>query len=303
MGEPGTFKSFLAIDIALSVATGRPWQGRTALQGPVLFIAAEGHHAFRDRYHAWHVDRGCDKTSSFRLLAEPLNFRDPDHVGEVIRICREEFPTPPVLIIVDTLAQVFADGEENSSLDMGQFNTSCNRLRDEIGACVLVIHHFGWGPKRPRGHSSFFGALDTVIKVARRPNKSLEIALTCGKMRLAPEFGEIKLRMRSVELGDRGDSSLVVDDEVTPRESPSTAETDGYTRESRLYFNSRRLAERIMELGGSATLAEISRMYDRSPKTAQRYAENAEDRGLVVIKKVRENGTSKIRVYAVRKAA
>lgn len=303
MGEPGTFKSFLAIDIALSVATGRPWQRRTALQGPVLFIAAEGHHAFRDRYHAWHVDRGCDKTSSFRLLAEPLNFRDPDHVGEVVRICREEFPTPPVLIIVDTLAQVFADGEENSSLDMGQFNTSCNRLRDEIGACVLVIHLFGWGPKRPRGHSSFFGALDTVIKVARRPNKSLEIALTCGKMRLAPEFGEIKLRMRSVELGDRGDSSLVVDDEGISSTAPTNIESGRNARLSPIEYRSLQLVDLITELGGSATYEEVAKEHGRHVSTARRYVENAAALGLVVRGLVKENGTSKIRVYAVRKAA
>ena len=39
---PASFKSFLAIDWALSVAHGRDWNGRPTAQGAVVYLAMEG---------------------------------------------------------------------------------------------------------------------------------------------------------------------------------------------------------------------------------------------------------------------
>jgi len=41
-GPPASFKSFLAIDWALSVAHGRDWNGRPTAQGAVVYLAMEG---------------------------------------------------------------------------------------------------------------------------------------------------------------------------------------------------------------------------------------------------------------------
>lgn len=41
-GKSNSFKSFLAIDMALSVATGRVWQGQSVAHGRVLIVATEG---------------------------------------------------------------------------------------------------------------------------------------------------------------------------------------------------------------------------------------------------------------------
>ena len=41
IGSQESFKSFLAIDIAFAVATGRPWHGRAVIQGDVVYITAE----------------------------------------------------------------------------------------------------------------------------------------------------------------------------------------------------------------------------------------------------------------------
>mgnify|MGYP001228609381 CR=1 FL=1 len=48
-GMPGVGKSFVALDIALSVASGRPWQDHEVQQGPVLYVVAEGGHGTRRR--------------------------------------------------------------------------------------------------------------------------------------------------------------------------------------------------------------------------------------------------------------
>ena len=45
------------------------------------------------------------------------------------------------LIVLDTLARTFGDGDEKAARDMGGFVASVDRLRAETGAHVAVVHH------------------------------------------------------------------------------------------------------------------------------------------------------------------
>ena len=40
-GPSGAFKTFAALDVALSIASGQPWRGRAVQQGWVAYIVAE----------------------------------------------------------------------------------------------------------------------------------------------------------------------------------------------------------------------------------------------------------------------
>ena len=49
-GKSGSTKSYLAISLMLTVATGRPdWFGHKAKSGKVLYLCGEGHHAAYER--------------------------------------------------------------------------------------------------------------------------------------------------------------------------------------------------------------------------------------------------------------
>src|SRR5688572_19011703 len=52
-GPSGVGKSFLALDMALAVATGTDWQGHSVTQGHAVYIAAEGVRGIRKRVAAW----------------------------------------------------------------------------------------------------------------------------------------------------------------------------------------------------------------------------------------------------------
>ena len=60
----GHAKTFIALDWAASVATGRHWQGRTTEQRRVLYVAGEGAFGFKGRVDAWetgwHTEIGDD---------------------------------------------------------------------------------------------------------------------------------------------------------------------------------------------------------------------------------------------------
>jgi len=62
-GPSGGGKSFLALDGALSVATGRDWLGRPVQQGVVIYVLAEGASGFGARITAWEEDRGRRRRS------------------------------------------------------------------------------------------------------------------------------------------------------------------------------------------------------------------------------------------------
>src|SRR5699024_4965434 len=52
-GDPGSGKSFLAIDWACRVATGAPWRDYAVKAGTVAYIAGEGQHGLVRRFRAW----------------------------------------------------------------------------------------------------------------------------------------------------------------------------------------------------------------------------------------------------------
>ena len=52
-GEPGSGKSFMAIDAACSIASGKNFHDRPVARGPVIYIAGEGRRGVVRRINAW----------------------------------------------------------------------------------------------------------------------------------------------------------------------------------------------------------------------------------------------------------
>src|SRR5690242_14366574 len=53
VGEPGTYKSFIALGFAMCIKAGIPFAGRAVRQGPVVYVLAEGRGMFSLRTQAW----------------------------------------------------------------------------------------------------------------------------------------------------------------------------------------------------------------------------------------------------------
>ncbi len=76
IGPPGTGKTFLSLDLALSVATGRHWLDvKVGRPGPVIYIAADG-AGLKARVHAWKSAHGYrdDEPLGMSIWNEPVNF-------------------------------------------------------------------------------------------------------------------------------------------------------------------------------------------------------------------------------------
>lgn len=197
-GPPGAGKSFLAIDMAMSVATGRPWQGRPTQKGLVVYISAEGGAGIGKRVLAWLRHNNVEaKDANIAFLIESLPMtEDSEGVAILLKRLIEELEQKPALIVVDTLARCF-DGDENQQEDMNRFVAGVDLLRKELGCTVVIVHHTRLEADRERGNTAFRGAADTMIAVSIAAHN--EFTVSCNKQKDAEAFDELAFKLVSVE--------------------------------------------------------------------------------------------------------
>jgi hypothetical protein len=211
-GDPGCGKSFLAVDIGLSVATGMPFHGRSVKKGSVFFIAGEGHNGLARRFAAWAKDRdiSIDNAPLFKSsrAAQFLNADSAKGVAVAVNELAVRY-SDPALIIIDTLARNFGPGDENSTSDMSAFVAAIDDLKAGFPGCaVLIVHHSGHTEKgRARGAMALKGALDTEYRADKDESR---IKLTCTKMKDAEPPKALAFAFKSVDL-DGGASSAVLE--------------------------------------------------------------------------------------------
>jgi hypothetical protein len=211
-GDPGCGKSFIAADIALSVATGEPFHGRPTKQGAVFFIAGEGHSGLARRFHAWarHRGRGLAGVPMFKSnrAAQFLDAASAQAVADAVDALVSAHGVPR-MIVVDTLARNFGPGDENSTSEMGAFVAAMDDLRGRHPGCVvLIVHHSGHGDKqRARGAMALKGAIDFEYRAEKSDDT---ITLTNTKMKDATGPDPLAFRLQGVPLADGASSAAMV---------------------------------------------------------------------------------------------
>lgn len=173
-GASNSGKTFLSIDIAMSVATGIPVLGRNVVQKPVMYIAAEAPDGVRNRMRVWldkhpeinkakvQIGGGCHL---YPHQIDLFGNVDVDQVISDILNLNHHQCTEIGLIVIDTLARVSGGANENSN-DMSVVMSHCDRIKNATGATILLIHHSGKNEAQgARGWSGVRAAVDTEIEV------------------------------------------------------------------------------------------------------------------------------------------
>ena len=183
IGSSGGGKSFIAIDMACSIASGLPFHGRTTTLGTVLYVASEGKRGLTTRVEAWCHKHGISSENlDLHISQQKLPMHDNNAVRDVLK--EANLIGNVRLIIIDTLARSFGGHNENSTQDMNHFISNCDRLKAEHRS-IMIVHHSGHSAERARGNSAFYAALDAELSVKKTNH---DIAVTCTKMKDAPEF-------------------------------------------------------------------------------------------------------------------
>ena len=193
-GPSGVGKSFVALDLALSIATGRPWHGHPVKQGPVLYVVTEGLWGFRSRLSAWEQHFEVSVAGGVHFTREAIQL-----VNDQRRVASRVIELQPTLIVFDTLAQVAEGLDENSSKDMGQVTAALRAIKlSSSNTTVLVVHHTGHQEQgRLRGHSLLKASADWILGL-RRARKPGELVLSREKARDAATGKNSALVLRPV---------------------------------------------------------------------------------------------------------
>lgn len=253
-GESGAGKSFFALDLVMAIAQGSPWRGHDVRQGTVAYIVAEGAGGFTVRLRAYAEHHGVDLAASpVHILGDAPNFLEKGDIKDLLAALRQ-LPALSV-VVVDTLAQVTAGGNENSGEDMGRALAHCKVLSKATGAMVLLVAHSGKDSTRGlRGWSGIKGALDVEILVERSDKYR---SATVTKMKDGEGEGEeFAFSLGSVHLGvdDEGDAitSCVVQHGATVPKGERKTQPKGVWQQLVM-----RVAQTLTDLPGDVTTTQL----------------------------------------------
>lgn len=183
-GPPASGKSFLSLDLAAAIASGRDWFGHKCAATQVFYINLEGSGALKNRIAAWEQEREKPFPDAVVFFLGAFNLLE--NMDSLVAAIPHG-----AVVIVDTLAAAAPGFDENSGADMGRAIEALGRVAREKNGLAVVVHHSGKDASRGlRGHSSLLGALDTVVSVDRAglsttrqwtlvKSKDAEDGLTC----------------------------------------------------------------------------------------------------------------------------
>ena len=214
-GRRDSAKSFVAIDLLNSIASGTRWHGRTITTANAIYVVAEGAAGLDPRFVAWQQERQNVTLPADKLmiLPEPVNLLNPAAVGEFATVAAQ---VGARFIVLDTLARCMVGGDENSAKDAGMAIEQLDVIRRRTGACIVVVHHSGKNlDNGARGSSAFEAACDTVLEIGMTDNIVM-ITATKQKNHVAPN--PIRLRLRST-----GPSAVLDDYRAEEGDIPESA--------------------------------------------------------------------------------
>ena len=170
VGDPGTKKTYLAIDLAVCVAMGKPWLAHSVNRCPVLLIDEEsGLYQLWARVNAALCSHGADSSTPFDYISlGGYDFRDSADADKLIH---RAISRGSGLIIIDALSNLMRTGDSSmSSVQPVLFNL--RRMAEFCRAAVLVIHHTNRHGVF-RGSSAISAAVDLMLSIKSSPTDSL----------------------------------------------------------------------------------------------------------------------------------
>jgi AAA domain len=262
-GQWGTYKTFIADDVAAAFMTGTPiFDSNIDRRGGVLFYAAEGETEVAIRIQAAMENRCSSmaaapfdpKHAPFAWLTPaklPLCLLDPRSVQGFVARCRridaemrQRFGVPLALIIIDTVVATAGykrPGDEyDTTLGARLMKEGLTVIAHETGTFVLGIDHFGKDADTgTRGASSKEDNADTLLAALGTKDITGVVTnprLVLRKVRGAAGGREYPFSVRLVDLGldakGQPSTTLVIDWNAAADETGQQQKEDGWGKSS-----------------------------------------------------------------------
>lgn len=201
-GASGSGKSFLAVDMGLSIARGVPFLGKAVAQGGVLYQAGEGGKGLVKRLKAYRQQHMVTSALPFVLLPARVDLFSTDGDAEAfIEECLSWKAAMPDLrvLFIDTLSTASPGANENASEDMSRLLAFGEAIQRRVGIAVIWVHHKNAAGDRERGHTSLRANVDTALEVNRDDddNRTLKVV----KLKDGEDGERIGFELQSVTIG------------------------------------------------------------------------------------------------------
>lgn len=165
-GNPGEYKTTIALNCMVSVSRGVPFLGRATKKTQTMFVNCEmSDDTFRER--AKMVVNGVDgdDTNNWSWLTESVNlFSDKRHVKMMAAQIRK---MGVGLVVFDALSDIMVGGDENTSKDITQLFTNLREIMNEAGCSIILIHHKGKNGDY-RGSTDIKAKADNLLVLAAK---------------------------------------------------------------------------------------------------------------------------------------
>ena len=205
-GESGSGKTFLALHMAMCVATYREFFGNRVAGGLVIYQAGESPRGLKKRIRAWRDHHDIDPVSRVPIvmMGKKIDLSRPDaDVGafiEEVLAWRDLYPEHPLrLVAIDTLAKTMIGIDENSSKEVGVVLENIAKIEEACGCHVMSVHHLNKEGKKLRGSTAIQANIDQVISV-EKDELGIRTA-TVVKQKEAEGDKKISFELFQVELG------------------------------------------------------------------------------------------------------
>ena len=210
-GSPKVCKSWLALEMAVAVASGRPCLGRYAVpvQGPAIVYAAEdAPPSVRERLSHLAEARGADFAAlDVGLIIEPsLRL---DRAQDVARLRATLERRRPRLLVLDPYVRL-QSGDENSAMEVSAILSTLRELSRTFECAIALVHHARKGTgdepgQALRGSSDFYAWADSLLHL-RRTREGLVLAIEHRAaaspppvgLTLVTDAGPLRLELRSM---------------------------------------------------------------------------------------------------------
>lgn len=268
-GPSANGKTFVLIDMMLSVACGLDWHGRKVNQAKVLYLCGEGSDSVKERMEVWQQQNQMSELSNNIWMSESATDIDtPDGMNALLESL-SYYDFKPELIVIDTLNR-FMKGDENDTQKATAFIQSCSKLMDIFNCCVYLVHHTGLAEdaqNRARGSSVFKGALD-FQHMTVKSNDVFCVSQT--KVKRGKTQDPIYLQLEDHEIvgkldedGEEVFSAILVETDSKPKaEIPKKQQEDeeliiaafvnaGFMYMDKAFITRDKLVEQLIELKGT----------------------------------------------------
>lgn len=204
-GQRGMGKTFLALDFALSIATGKDWNGfKVDCPGRVAYLLAERPEGLHRRIKGWLEHQGIGLAKGKQMIGRSFIAARGEHfldneadLKKVTSALTKEGPFS--LIIIDPLIS-FMEGNENTATAMRTFVSALDDIRIKFDCTVMAVHHEGKGEARgARGSSALEAGMDTVLFLKRKGHSSELAEFEVTKQREHAAHDKILLKFTGIK--------------------------------------------------------------------------------------------------------